>query len=241
MTHCNDYCPDDNNKSHDIKPHLYDTNDAAQSTSHKDSVLNSNFKNDDNNNNNTNNNTTIINNQSENSRHNNSNVNILSGKDKDVVDNVDLEQEIALNHTTIVSPHNSLSDNVVKTTDNTSRKVDKVTTDSPTNCISQFLNTIINFRRDEMTLNLNNLLTGANQTSTTSTTVSMQQPPVTANGNNMLINDMNRSFMSSNSFNSEHTLSSLISGHQQYSKYGRGACKWPGCDLIFDDLQTFTK
>lgn len=23
--------------------------------------------------------------------------------------------------------------------------------------------------------------------------------------------------------------------------YGRGACKWPGCELIFDDIQLFTK
>ena len=219
MTHCNDYCPDDNSKSQqDIKSSLYD---ATQSTSLKDNVLNNN---DDNNNSNNNN-------QSE---HSQNNVNKTCDKDKDV-DNVDIEQELAINVAQLPQKY----DSNLSETKAIDKKVDK---DSPTNCISQFLNTIINFRRDEMTLNLNNLLTGANQTSTTSTTVSMQQqPPVTINGNNMLINDMNRSFMSNNSFNSEHALTSLMNGHQQYSKYGRGACKWPGCDLIFDDLQTFTK
>lgn len=103
--------------------------------------------------------------------------------------------------------------------------------ESPSNCISQFLNSIINFRRDEMTLNLNNLLTGANQSSV---------PPVATN---LLLNDLNRNFLTGN-FGGEHmnpALASLVASHQQYSKYGRGACKWPGCDMIFDDLQTFTK
>lgn len=107
--------------------------------------------------------------------------------------------------------------------------------ESPSNCISQFLNSIINFRRDEMTLNLNNLLTGANQA-----TAASMQPPVAAN---LLLNDLNRNFLAGN-FGAEHmnpALASLVASHQQYSKYGRGACKWPGCDMIFDDLQTFTK
>lgn len=107
--------------------------------------------------------------------------------------------------------------------------------ESPSNCISQFLNSIINFRRDEMTLNLNNLLTGANQSS-----VGTLQPPVAAN---LLLNDLNRNFLAGN-FSADHmnpALASLVASHQQYSKYGRGACKWPGCDMIFDDLQTFTK
>lgn len=111
----------------------------------------------------------------------------------------------------------------------------KPTTESPSNCISQFLNSIINFRRDEMTLNLNNLLTGANQA-----TAASLQPPVAAN---LLLNDLNRNFLAGN-FGAEHmnpALASLVASHQQYSKYGRGACKWPGCDMIFDDLQTFTK
>jgi hypothetical protein len=104
--------------------------------------------------------------------------------------------------------------------------------ESPTP-ISQFLNSLINFRRDEMTLNLNNLLTGANQSSL--------QPPVAAN---LLLNDLNRNFLVGNF--GEHSsvnpaLASLVANHQQYSKYGRGACKWPGCDMTFDDLQTFTK
>lgn len=107
--------------------------------------------------------------------------------------------------------------------------------ESPTP-ISQFLNSLINFRRDEMTLNLNNLLTGANQSS-----VSSLQPPVAAN---LLLNDLNRNFLAGN-FGGEHmnpALASLVANHQQqYSKFGRGACKWPGCDMIFDDLQTFTK
>lgn len=103
--------------------------------------------------------------------------------------------------------------------------------ESPSHCISQFLNSIINFRRDEMTLNLNSLLTGANQSSV---------PPVAAN---LLLNDLNRNFLAGN-FGGDHmnpALASLVASHQQYSKYGRGTCKWPGCDMVFDDLQTFTK
>jgi hypothetical protein len=107
--------------------------------------------------------------------------------------------------------------------------------ESPTP-ISQFLNSLINFRRDEMTLNLNNILTGgANQSSAVGL-----QPPAAAN---LLLNDLNRNFLTAN-FGGDHmnpALASLVASHQQYSKYGRGACKWPGCDMIFDDLQTFTK
>ncbi len=88
------------------------------------------------------------------------------------------------------------------------------------NCISQFLNSIMNFRRDEMNLSLNNLLTSANQPQ------------------NFLLNDLNRNFLINSS---EHALNNLVAGHQQYQKFGRGTCKYPGCDLIFDDLQTFTK
>jgi hypothetical protein len=116
--------------------------------------------------------------------------------------------------------------------DSPKTKLGDVKCESPTP-ISQFLNSLINFRRDEMTLNLNNLLTGANQTGL--------QPPVAAN---LLLNDLNRNFLAGN-FSGEHmnpALASLVANHQQqYSKYGRGACKWPGCDMIFDDLQTFTK
>lgn len=91
------------------------------------------------------------------------------------------------------------------------------------NCISQFLNSIMNFRRDEMNLSLNNLLSGAN-------------PPA-----NFLLNDLNRNFLLNSSEHVNHALNNLVAGHQQYQKYGRGTCKYPGCDLIFDDLQTFTK
>lgn len=96
------------------------------------------------------------------------------------------------------------------------------------NCISQFLNSIINFRRDEMNFSLNNLLAanngGGNQTP-----------------QNFFLNDLNRNFLLNSNENVNHALSNLVAGHQQYQKYGRGTCKWPGCDLIFDDLQTFTK
>ncbi|XP_070494935.1 uncharacterized protein FoxP isoform X3 [Chironomus tepperi] len=97
------------------------------------------------------------------------------------------------------------------------------------NCISQFLNSIINFRRDEMNLSLNNLLSGGNAAAV---------PP------NFLLNDLNRNFLTTGFGQNEHmnhALSNLVAGHQQYQKYGRGTCKWPGCDLVFDDLQTFTK
>lgn len=103
------------------------------------------------------------------------------------------------------------------------------------NCISQFLNSIINFRRDEMNLSLNSLLTASGSTAVAA---------ATAVAPNFLLNDLNRNFMSANFGQSEqmsHALSNLVAGHQQYQKYGRGTCKWPGCDLIFDDLQTFTK
>lgn len=92
------------------------------------------------------------------------------------------------------------------------------------NCISQFLNSIINFRRDEMNFSLNNLLSNGGN-----------PPP------NVLLNDLNRNFLINSNENVNHALSNLVAGHQQYQKYGRGTCKWPGCDLIFDDLQTFTK
>jgi hypothetical protein len=97
------------------------------------------------------------------------------------------------------------------------------------NCISQFLNSIINFRRDEMNLSLNNLLSAGASPSMTPT---------------MFLNDLNRNFLNSNFAGNEHmnhALSNLVASHQQYQKYGRGTCKWPGCDLVFDDLQTFTK
>lgn len=115
------------------------------------------------------------------------------------------------------------------------KQVDSKASESPSNCISQFLNSIINFRRDEMTLNLNNLLTGANQSA-----AGALQSPVAAN---LLLNDLNRNFLTGN-FSADHmnpALASLVASHQQYSKYGRGTCKWPGCDMVFDDLQTFTK
>lgn len=134
----------------------------------------------------------------------------------------------------------NLSENHVNGVRNESPKAKQMepkTSESPSNCISQFLSSIINFRRDEMTLNLNNLLTGANQSSSAAAAI---QPPVSAN---LLLNDLNRNFLAG-SFNAEHmnpALASLVASHQQYSKYGRGACKWPGCDMIFDDLQTFTK
>lgn len=132
---------------------------------------------------------------------------------------------------------NSATENHVNGNRNESPKAkqnDLKGTESPSNCISQFLNSIINFRRDEMTLNLNNLLTGANQSSISS----LQSPAA-----NLLLNDLNRNFLTGN-FGVDHmnpALASLVASHQQYSKYGRGACKWPGCDMIFDDLQTFTK
>jgi hypothetical protein len=100
--------------------------------------------------------------------------------------------------------------------------------ESPSHCISQFLSSIMNLRRDEMTLSLNNFLSGGNQA------------PVATN---LLLNDLNRSFLSGN-FNNDHmnpALISFVANHQQYSKFGRGTCKWPGCDMVFDDLQTFTK
>lgn len=172
-----------------------------------------NFKNDSNNNNN----------QSENATHN-------------VKEKEDLSRECDQRDGSPSAVN--LSENHINGARNESPKAKQVepkASESPSNCISQFLSSIINFRRDEMTLNLNNLLTGANQSSPAA-----HQPPVSAN---LLLNDLNRNFLAG-SFNADHmnpALASLVASHQQYSKYGRGACKWPGCDMIFDDLQTFTK
>lgn len=201
LSHCNEYCSDDNSHkihSADTKGHLFE---AGSSEFSGDKV---NFKND------TNNNTS----QGENAL-----------KDKE-----DFASE---NEQRDGTP--STSENHINGNRNESPKMkqnDLKPGESPSSCISQFLNSIINFRRDEMSLNLNNLLTGANQPS-----VGALQPP------NLLINDLNRNFLAGN-FGGDHmspALASLVASHQQYSKYGRGACKWPGCDLIFDDLQTFTK
>lgn len=197
LSHCNEYCGDDNNHkihSADSKGHLFESGGETSG----DKV---NFKNDTNNN------------PSEN-----------TSKEKE-----DLTRECEQRDGT------PLSENHVNGNRNESPKVklnEVKPSESPSNCISQFLNSIINFRRDEMTLNLNNLLTGANQSS-----VGSLQPP------NLLLNDLNRNFLAGN-FGGDHmnpALASLVASHQQYSKYGRGACKWPGCDMIFDDLQTFTK
>lgn len=209
LSHCNEYCGDDNNHkihSTDSKGHLFDSSSEM-------SADKANFKND------TNNNT----NQGDNA--------ISNLKEKEELSRECEQQDD--------SPSGvNLSENHVNGASSESPK-GKITevkpSESPSNCISQFLSSIINFRRDEMTLNLNNLLTGANQSSAGSL-----QPPVAAN---LLLNDMNRNFLTGN-FTGDHmspALASLVASHQQYSKYGRGACKWPGCDMIFDDLQTFTK
>jgi hypothetical protein len=171
-----------------------------------------NFKNDSNNNNNNNNS------QTESASSNN-----VKEKDE-LVDQRDGSPSINENHVNGNRPDSPKA-----------KQTEPKPSESPSNCISQFLNSIINFRRDEMTLNLNNLLTGANQSSG-----ALQPQGVAAN---LLLNDLNRNFLTGN-FGGDHmnpALASLVASHQQYSKYGRGACKWPGCDMIFDDLQTFTK
>ena len=162
------------------------------------------FKSNDSNNNNNNNN----------NGSSNSNENESIGKEKDEIEAKD-EKVIEVNGNRDGSPKSKL--NEIKSGNENE------------NCISQFLNSIINFRRDEMNLSLNNLLTGGNAAAV---------PP------NFLLNDLNRNFLATGFGQSEHmnhALSNLVAGHQQYQKYGRGTCKWPGCDLVFDDLQTFTK
>ncbi|KAG5666752.1 hypothetical protein PVAND_014764 [Polypedilum vanderplanki] len=147
--------------------------------------------------------------KSNDSNNNNSNT-VENEKERDEVDAKD-EKPIELNGTRDESPKGKLAE---------------VKGDGE-NCISQFLNSIINFRRDEMGLSLNNLLASGS---------GLQQ--------NFLLNDLNRNFMNTGFGQNEqmnHALSNLVAGHQQYQKYGRGTCKWPGCDLIFEDLQTFTK
>lgn len=207
--HCNEYCGDDNNHkihSTDSKGHLFDS--GSEMSGEK-----VNFKNDNNNN-------------------NSSNESGLGNvKEKD-------EMTRECDQRDGSSSIGNLCENHVNGTRNESPKskqLEPKPSESPSSCISQFLNSIINFRRDEMTLNLNNILTGANQSPAT-----CLQPPVAAN---LLLNDLNRNFLSGN-FGPDQmnpALASLVANHQQYSKYGRGACKWPGCDMIFDDLQTFTK
>ncbi|CRL08026.1 CLUMA_CG020893, isoform A [Clunio marinus] len=209
LSHCNEYCGDDNNHkihSSDSKGHLFESSEQS------DDKMN--FKNDTNNNKNSHQNETTKNNVKE--------------KDELPRECEQRDESPAVN--------NSLENHVNGSQDESpkSKHGEPKTSESPTNCISQFLNSIINFRRDEMTLNLNNILTGANQSSV----ASLQTPAA-----NLLLNDLNRNFLTG-SFGSDHmnpALASLVVNHQQYSKYGRGACKWPGCDMIFDDLQTFTK
>jgi hypothetical protein len=201
LPHCNDFHASPDDS------HKTHSSDAPAKGHLFDTELNAklNFKvNDSNNNNNNNNNTNSSSNGAEG----------CDGKEKDEM--MEVKEEVKgceINGTRDDSP-----------------KIKSETKDSE-NCISQFLNSIINFRRDEMNLSLNNLLTGGGGGG---------GPNVPSN---FLLNDLNRNFLTSN-FSGEHVshaLSNLVAGHQQYQKYGRGTCKWPGCDLIFDDLQTFTK
>ncbi|KAL7015338.1 hypothetical protein ACKWTF_016406 [Chironomus riparius] len=203
-SHCNDFHSPNNNNNDDVghKTHSSDTQKGHLFDNEMNAKLS--FKSNDSNNNNNNNN-----NGSSNSTENES-----IGKEKDEIETKD-EKVIEVNGNRDGSPKSKL--NEIKSGSENE------------NCISQFLNSIINFRRDEMNLSLNNLLTGGNAAAV---------PP------NFLLNDLNRNFLATGFGQSEHmnhALSNLVAGHQQYQKYGRGTCKWPGCDLVFDDLQTFTK
>ncbi|CAH1735584.1 unnamed protein product [Chironomus riparius] len=203
-SHCNDFHSPNNNNNDDVghKTHSSDTQKGHLFDNEMNAKLS--FKSNDSNNNNNNNN-----NGSSNSTENES-----IGKEKDEIEAKD-EKVIEVNGNRDGSPKSKL--NEIKSGSENE------------NCISQFLNSIINFRRDEMNLSLNNLLTGGNAAAV---------PP------NFLLNDLNRNFLATGFGQSEHmnhALSNLVAGHQQYQKYGRGTCKWPGCDLVFDDLQTFTK
>jgi hypothetical protein len=129
-----------------------------------------------------------------------------------------------------LSPTNGNSDEISKFKIEESSKV----ANENANCFSHLLNSIMNFRRDETTFNLNNFISGANSS------------PIPNNvpANNLLMNDLNRNFFVPN-FPPTTVDSGLehlaMTSAQQFSKYGQGTCKFPGCNMIFDDLQNFTK
>lgn len=226
-SHCNDFCGDDNNHkihSSDSKGHLFDR-DNEMNNSEK---LNS--KNDSNNNNN----------QQQNE--------LVDMNEKDEQDGGGVEQrerEVegspSLNRLSerSLSPSNGNSDEILKF----KQEESKATTSDNANCFSHLLNSIMNIRRDETTsqpppttFNLNNFISGASNSS----------PIPNVPANNLLMNDLNRNFFipnfppssvdSINAAGLEHLAMS-----QQLSKFGQGTCKFPGCNMIFDDLQNFTK
>lgn len=135
-----------------------------------------------------------------------------------------------------LSPSNGNSDEILKF----KQEESKTTTISDNaNCFSHLLNSIMNIRRDETTpttFNLNNFISGASNSS----------PLPNVPANNLLMNDLNRNFFvpnfpptnvdSMNAAGLEHLAMS-----QQFSKFGQGTCKFPGCNMMFDDLQNFTK
>lgn len=130
-----------------------------------------------------------------------------------------------------LSPSNGNSDEILATKLESS----KLSVNDNANCFSHLLNSIMNFRRDETTFNLNNFISGANNSSPL---------PNNLPANNLLMNDLNRNFFVPNfppttvdSMNEHLAMTSA----QQFSKYGQGTCKFPGCNMIFDDLQNFTK
>lgn len=103
--------------------------------------------------------------------------------------------------------------------------------------ISHFLSQIANIRRDEMTLNINSLLSGATtQQAQSAGTGTQQQPATPLPSHNSILDDLSRNLMN---FGQTDDESGALMRH--HPLFGRGACKWPGCELTFDDLQTFTK
>lgn len=230
-SHCNEFCGDDNNHkihSSDSKGHLFDRDNEMMNNSEK-----LNLKNDSNNNNNQQQNEIVDVNEKDECEQNeerNEQREREQGEGSPSMNNVSES----------LSPSNGNSDEIVtKFKSSEESSTSKVVNDNA-NCFSHLLNSIMNFRRDETTFNLNNFISaGANS----SPIPNHNNNPA----NNLLMNDLNRNFFVPNfpptnvvvdPTGLEHL---AMTSAQQFSKYGQGTCKFPGCNMIFDDLQNFTK
>lgn len=230
-SHCNEFCGDDNNHkihSSDSKGHLFDR-DNEMNNSEK-----LNLKNDSNNNNNQQQNELVD----------------MHEKDEQMSTGGEQREREGEGSPPIarlsesLSPSNGNSDEILKFKQEESKAADRSTTVADNaNCFSHLLNSIMNIRRDETTtpsttaFNLNNFIAGASNSS----------PIPNGPANNLLMNDLNRNFFIPNFPPSNNVDAMNATGlehlamSQQLSKFGQGTCKFPGCNMIFDDLQNFTK
>ena len=108
---------------------------------------------------------------------------------------------------------------------------------------TSLLNTLMMGRRDE----ISNMLLGANNNnglnnvsknllSNDSGVPSLTSTGILMNNNNCLDERMSDHFVEKSP--SSSISSASLSGHPLF---GHNMCKWPGCELVFDDLQLFAK